>query len=641
MELIYLYLESEIFHPSAELNLSGNIRISKEQKVLSILEREEKIPRNFFGNHIANVSYIIGENGSGKTSLFRFLISELVSGNANKTSRFVAVFQKEMQPTEPLNEKLFVYSQGLAELSIDFSHELLEEPPTSIQFISYVPTVDIGRLESINQDNIGNWTNLSDIAMLRKDFEMYFSIDYRRILEKPFAEICDLIKTTDIKREVELIGNPIYKKFISPKYVSLSVLQPISIINQYLIIQSKENQYQNSDISLTYPYLSELYSILTIDKLHSLNKGQILILCVTLQIYLSKLQMIFYSINSTVADEIKTELEIQMPKAYQWIKSFFEYKEDTLRWLDSYKAQSGILSNDLYFYIASTKHLLESNTFQDFHAINEQCELVYQDDLGLIKTDELVTFSIIDNHGAFEAFIAWLTNLPSASRIMSFSYLNNSKEKYNLSSGEAFRIKLFSRLCSNQIWANLKNRNELNSFILILDEADLGLHPRWQQNFLSELMEIIDSLIKTNFAANPIIKAQVIIATHSPIFISDIPESNVVWLGKSPLQERNINRSGFAGNIFDLFNDNFFLNTSYIGKFAESKINSLINFLCQEPSQENNDAENWNETKARLVINMVKDDILRLSLERLFDEKYSKYKTNWIERRIEELQKLK
>jgi len=105
---------------------------------------------------------------------------------------------------------------------------------------------------------------------------------------------------------------------------------------------------------------------------------------------------------------------------------------------------------------------------------------------------------------------------------------------------------------------------------LLFDEADMLLHPRWQQNFIKALIDYM----KEYFIPHRIKNVQIIIATHSPIMLSDVPEQNTLLLSTEP---DYCQRETFAANIFSLFRNSFFLNDSGMGDFAFDKIDWIIN----------------------------------------------------------------
>ena len=65
---------------------------------------------------------------------------------------------------------------------------------------------------------------------------------------------------------------------------------------------------------------------------------------------------------------------------------------------------------------------------------------------------------------------------------------------------------------------------------------------------------------------------QIIISTHSPLVITDIPKDNILFLGKN--EERQIEYQTFAQNIHTILYDGFLDDT--IGEFAKVKIAKLV-----------------------------------------------------------------
>ena len=111
------------------------------------------------------------------------------------------------------------------------------------------------------------------------------------------------------------------------------------------------------------------------------------------------------------------------------------------------------------------------------------------------------------------------------------------------------------------------------TIIILLDEPDLQLHPEWQQKFIRLVLSLL-------YAFFPEIKFQIILTTHSPILLSDIPRTNVIFIDKRSdgtsqvCNELNFKET-FAANIHTLYNNGFFLNGVPIGEFAKQKIESI------------------------------------------------------------------
>lgn len=125
-----------------------------------------------------------------------------------------------------------------------------------------------------------------------------------------------------------------------------------------------------------------------------------------------------------------------------------------------------------------------------------------------------------------------------------------------LSSGEISLLNLLGRTSS--ITVDLGNEKDT---ILLIDEVDLGLHPEWQRLWISKIRPLLSDLFSKN--------AQLIVTTHSPILLSDVPKSDIIYL--SPNDE---NKETFAQNIYDLFNSSFILDNVQ-GEFSTNYIKDI------------------------------------------------------------------
>ena len=77
MELVYLWVEDYKNIQKQGFNFSPRFRCEYDEKTekLSVVDKEktgEFYPKNFFGDNI-NVTAIVGENGSGKSNIFKQL----------------------------------------------------------------------------------------------------------------------------------------------------------------------------------------------------------------------------------------------------------------------------------------------------------------------------------------------------------------------------------------------------------------------------------------------------------------------------------------------------------------------------------------------------------------------------------------
>lgn len=148
----------------------------------------------------------------------------------------------------------------------------------------------------------------------------------------------------------------------------------------------------------------------------------------------------------------------------------------------------------------------------------------------------------------------------------------------SLSAGEESLIAYFSRLFS--VLRDIKSRHVL----MLIDEGDLYFHPEWQRDYIYFLLQFLNSRL---FEAKSV---QLILTTHSPFIISDLPKEYINMLVKSRAADGNyevkvtkVDQPTFGGNIHQLFTENFFLGDSLTSKFALQKIRQeIIDVLTSE-----------------------------------------------------------
>lgn len=140
----------------------------------------------------------------------------------------------------------------------------------------------------------------------------------------------------------------------------------------------------------------------------------------------------------------------------------------------------------------------------------------------------------------------------------------------SLSSGQRqliYTISTFIYHSLNILSVGGDDRISYRNLCFVLDEVEICFHPEYQRTFL-RLM--IDTLKRTGL--NKMAHVHVIIATHSPFILSDIPSGNVLKLENGKVCS---NEETFGANIHTLLNNEFFLNFS-IGDIAREKIQNLF-----------------------------------------------------------------
>lgn len=143
-----------------------------------------------------------------------------------------------------------------------------------------------------------------------------------------------------------------------------------------------------------------------------------------------------------------------------------------------------------------------------------------------------------------------------------------------LSSGEKTLLSYFANISAkvNELIEIQGEDTELKNiqsrtFLVLIDEVELHLHPEWQRNFIKHMDDFF------NYGELGI-KLQFIIATHSPFVVTDVFHQNIIYLGDTAQNQTQT----FGGNIFDIFKDDFYVSNT-IGAFSENIIKELSEFL--------------------------------------------------------------
>ena len=154
---------------------------------------------------------------------------------------------------------------------------------------------------------------------------------------------------------------------------------------------------------------------------------------------------------------------------------------------------------------------------------------------------------------------------------------DSTKEAYSfskLSSGEKQLVYTISTILYhirnlNSIKGNIR-RLKYNHINIILDEIELYFHPEFQRQFVNNLIRSIQNL-QFNIAS-----VNILLATHSPFILSDIPKQNVLFLEYGKTIAEKMQEDTFGANIHTLLQNGFFLNGVPIGDFAKHKINEMF-----------------------------------------------------------------
>lgn len=216
---------------------------------------------------------------------------------------------------------------------------------------------------------------------------------------------------------------------------------------------------------------------------------------------------------------------------------------------------------------------------------------------------------------------------------------------WGLSSGENNILRLFSSLFyvfgykyydeyhnGQDAICNMHPRRDeptiCDTILLFLDEADLTYHPEWQRQFISLLNAFLPELFNSDCDITDI---QLLLTTHSPLLLGDMPKSCVTYLGDGKATSQI---ETFGQNIHQILKDSFFLSNGTIGALAVRKINetaatlaSMIDRLNKEIVSHDNHESNTDHTDDRaelescyMLIKLIAPGVLKNKLLELYRE---------------------
>ena len=217
---------------------------------------------------------------------------------------------------------------------------------------------------------------------------------------------------------------------------------------------------------------------------------------------------------------------------------------------------------------------------------------------------------IYDRHLLFEAEDGKLVDMDSFS--------SGEKQLLNTQSAIIYHLQNLNSIFKDPARMKYPQVN------IILEEIELYFHPEYQRNFIYSLINLLESSgIDENIK-----DVNILIVTHSPFILSDIPKSNVLFL-KEGRQVTDMQENTFGANIHSMLQNAFFLNGVTIGDFARDRINRLFGKLHNDVIAEDVYQE----------ILLVSEPFIKSQLLKMYNERYPHHQMKEMEERIAVLEK--
>jgi hypothetical protein len=350
------------------------------------------------------------------------------------------------------------------------------------------------------------------------------------------------------------------KKIYSPKYIELSI--DVNKIINIFKNTNKNYKYTTSMIDEYYNKFKKVETLLDQIKNYEINLQNI---SSNNKLYDNEENL---NKNYEDWDEIEKVLKkyiINEIPLYMLNNLYIANKVD--KYIQHKRKSKSKIGMNRYGYDPNTKEIKIEITDKSHNTLKLRNALEYQK--CILQNNALDTNGIRINISDHR-----LNYLPSWYDIEFYDDINRTFT--SLSSGEKSVYILLSSIIY-QI-SNIKSRLKLDhgkysNILLLLDETDLGLHPKWQREYLFNILETLNgSSDKFNY--------HIIFTSHSPFIVSDLPKSNILFLQNGSRTTLNENKYTFGQNIHTLLNDSFFMKDEMMmGLFAENKIRNELIFL--------------------------------------------------------------
>lgn len=577
--------ESKKYLENLSLNFGGEFSFDIKDKNLTI-EKNFSFIKDFFHTKnflntsckVNSVTGIVGENGTGKSTILESIMNLIEERNAIDFDFFI-IYKKQNNyyfdfyiQDELIYEKNIIHKQSTI-IFKDTCFNYLNITESSLQAIFFSNVYDM-KADLNNKKKAIRTFDISTNNLAQDESYLKTEIYNQIMFTKKFEHDLKMNEKINIPKEIQLHMNHHY--FYS------------SVINKTLLRFSDETSlYKNPNDFLSIVY-ENTYTPFYENIFTQLGKAPY------------KLQK---NIIMDIRQDVLTGLQTLDTNVGIFKEFYLSFKKSIQNALKKKKLDPQIIHR----FLKNLDNNYEA--IEEFIAILSSWEIIKRDNNEFyIKTNDPNIPQLFDLY-----------------KTCNFSLPKIEMHWSQLSSGEYAFLSLFSRF--NSIEEQLKN----NSLILI-DEGDLYFHPQWQKDWLYTFMDIISYMYKDK-------NIQIILTTHSPFILSDLPSNNVIFLkkdnGNNVCTVKNLegNQLTFAANIHDLLTNSFFMHDGLVGKFAQNKINNLVDeILDSSPEQIRK-----NSSRIRNQIDIIGEPIVKRKLIEIFEDKI-KLDVLSINEKIEQLQ---
>ncbi len=663
-QLVFAFIKHYRCLSEVGINFDPRHYVEYDSKTKKLSFKENILPYDFFPDTIAGITAIVGKNGVGKSTILQWVFERIVSGCAVDELNGIIIIRD--------SGKTIIYHDVDIANSRDLEREGYELIDTrgkygkSINQSAAIPLVlDSGNFEELTHNRASDteWEGsriISDNYLLVHDINSYSGVDARPS-EGTVSQHLEAFRIQNNLRICLLLADPQFRNIDGtvgkpdinlPRYVIFSPNHAYSYIldNKMTSLKFRMDRYgEDEESKFQSDYLSNLLSVLPNRKMPgTVEKGKekicefIFTSLMSFYVNLSGIEVFPVSVKKSALEWLSGSPNLFGDDSYvhtekspmEWVSAMVERIEKALEdrvSLNSRPNEPDYEGSGLEFCREFFTGLSRSLDFLYYVAD-------WKDGDPYIDVENVATIN--QKIGSLEKLMSNRTFLRE--RFFDLSYSHDLETISILSAGELAMLNLFSRLRS--VWnERITVSNAMTPSMIILDEVENSFHPEWQRRFISRLISFCSSLATSD---NPV---QVIYTTHSPITLSDMPKCCVNMLnrvdGMTVSLRRNEMRQSFGANVFDLYNDSFFMEKGLIGEYAVSIIKRLaeeiedFHRICidhPEDFTEEDKALHLENLTER--INLIGDERIRSYLLSRLGLSREQLEIERLKRRIEELE---
>ena len=601
MQLLYTFIRRSDCLENIGFNFSPyyDISFNPETKTLSIIENKN-FPRSFFPESIVSISAIVGNNGAGKSTTCRWILNAIVEGSAEKEPNGIIVFKSDEERfmIYVAKEYLPIKIDSASKIRIQIISNLLDPINAKISCTYYSGHFAPYMVLNVTEGELAGEINISDSWMLLKDLQTYGNIDTHH-LGHPIGEHLNAYYIQNTLRIARmLLWTPLRKELSKLMRVPNFIVFTPSISGKTRI--NKDSTIGNNTRRALFNHAIKYAEARHNELDRYIEEG--------LLNYIADQ-------GGSIANLIGIPLE----------------------WLDFTRSEMGPIEDFRRFM--STRHkegYIPGNLLKLIELLNSECEFYNENGIRFFYVGIDKCTMLVD-----ELTSILLEPSMISARFFEMSYTIDFQYGLSkLSSGETQMLNLLSRIYWHMTIDSRKFANLEVTPLIILDEAEIGFHPEWQQKYINTLSFFFSKLADfLRVRYNAIVRFQIIYTTHSPISLSDMPKECVNFL-EAPIDKdgkmsktMNLRQSmsqTFGENVFELYRNSFFMKDGLVGKKAHDYITQIDRILENEKGI----PENMDEIENQISI--IGDDRIRT----FFMDKLQKRKNvKDIDSRIELLSK--